>query len=170
MKLNEKELHVKAIMENVFVPVLHEIVSTANPVAYQRWNGNACRQTAIFGTKMLQSFLPEYQWTAWDGDFTDIVQGEKVKYNHAWIHGVNKAEGKGLLVDLSRNYHERLFIPVTSNKYPRNHPSYKHMKLIKKVKMDVEQKMTQAEFYTNKPSDQVLSDIYLKMQKILFTK
>lgn len=146
--MNQLELNVKHIMEGYFIPSLHNILEKANPTEYARWGGNACRQTAVLGTQLLRQMLPQYEWVAWDGYFSDIVNGQRVKYNHAWIYGVNKEEGKGLLVDLSRNHHERLFLEVRANKYPKNHPSYKHMKLISKDRLDVSELMQEKEFYT----------------------
>ncbi|WNW25099.1 hypothetical protein RS399_04070 [Bacillus inaquosorum] len=165
MKLNQIELLTKNLMENLFVPTLHNILQKANPQAYKKWGGNACRQTAIFGAAILRHLLPEYTWTVWDGDFSDIVNGKKVKYNHAWIHGVNKKERKGLLIDLSRLYHERLFLPVTKNKYPKKHPSYQHMRLIRKKPMDIEECLNDIEYYTGKSGHELLSIILTEMDK-----
>ncbi|MCZ4246874.1 hypothetical protein BXO87_01865 [Bacillus sp. GZB] len=163
MNLNKKELEIKNLMENVFVPTLHGILQKANPRAYRQWGGNACRQTAIFGAAILRHLLPEYKWTVWDGDFSDIVKGRKVEYNHAWIHGVNKKERKGLLVDLSRLYHERLFLPVTQNKYPKKHPSYENMRLIRKKQMDIEECLNEIEYYTEKEGRELLTTIVTEM-------
>lgn len=165
MELNQKELMAKNLMENLFVPTLHDILQKANPQAYKQWGGNACRQTAIFGAVILRELLPDYTWTVWDGDFSDIVRDQKVKYNHAWIHGVNKKERKGLLVDLSRLHHERLFIPVIENKYPKKHPSYEHMRLIRKEQMNIEERLNEIEYYTEKPSNELLNILLIEMNK-----
>jgi len=165
MTLTDKEKQVKALMEGSFVPALHKVLSNANPKEYQRWNGNACRQTAILGVQLLRQFLPNYEWTVWDGDFSDILEGRKVKYNHAWVHGVDKQAKKGLLVDLSRNHHERLFIEVSENKYPRNNPTYKHMRLINKIRIDDLKEMQDLEYFTALPSMQVLAQVIIEMQK-----
>jgi hypothetical protein len=149
MELTSKEEQVKDYMFNVFTPALHHLVSTSNPKEYERWNGNTCRQTAVFGIYFLEELLPEYEWTAWDGDFSDIYMGQNVQYNHAWLHGVDKANRRGLLVDLSRVNKERLFIPVTENKFPRKHPEYKDMKLIRKERIDIGERMSEYEYFTN---------------------
>ncbi|MCP8973128.1 hypothetical protein NMK43_08470 [Bacillus licheniformis] len=166
MKLNQKERMTKNLMENLFVPVLHNILQRANPQAYKQWGGNACRQTAIFGAVILRELLPEYTWTVWDGYFSDIVNGQKVKYDHAWIHGVNKKEHKGLLVDLSRIHHERLFLLVKKNKYPKKHPSYENMRLISKEKINIEESLNELEYYTEKPGYELLSIILTEMDKL----
>lgn len=148
MGLNEREESVKRFMEELFVPALHQVVEEANPEQYKKWGGNACRQTAFFGRKILADLLPDYTWTVWDGIFDDIVNDKPVQYNHAWIYGVDKASGKRLLVDLARLHHERLFIEVTGNRYPKDHPSYFHMKEVKREKVDLEDWGRAPEYYT----------------------
>lgn len=165
MQLTEQENLTKVFMENRFVPTLHNILSNANPEEYKRWGGNACRQTAIMGVHFLREFLPSYEWTAYDGDFSDIVQGVPRQYNHAWIHGIDKKNKRGLLVDLSRVDRERLFIPVKENKYPKNHPAYKHMKLIRKEKIDIEKQMQDHEYYTMLPGKELLDKLIIESTK-----
>jgi hypothetical protein len=166
MELTTHEQAIKAFMYNVFVPSLHNILKDANPQAYKQWGGNACRQTAIFGHHFLSGLLPDYEWTVWDGDFSDKLRGQRVQYNHAWNYGVDKKNNKALLVDLSRVNKERLFIPVKANKYPKNHEEYKDMKLIRKEKMDVAKRMTEPEYYTMLDSVVLLN----KLDKIIMKK
>lgn len=170
MELSTREVIVKNYMYNKFVPALHHILQTANPIQYVRWNGNACRQTAVFGHHFLEKFLPDYTWSAWDGDFSDIYNGKRVKYNHAWNYGVDKKNNKALLVDLSRVNKERLFIPVKANKYPKNHPEYKDMMLIKKVKMNVDQRMDELEYYTALQGPDFLEKLHKQIEKGLNSK
>ena len=146
--LQSNEMKAKTFMETKVVPVLHDIISKANPIAYQIWGKNACRQVAIIGSVFLEELLPDYKWEVWDGDFSDIIHGQPVEYNHAWLYGINKKDNRNLLVDMSRNFHERLFIIVTENEYPSAHPEYKHMKLIRKKKLNVKQQLKEKEYYT----------------------
>lgn len=163
MQLTQKESGAKALMENLFIPALHDTLSKAAPEKYQQWGGNACRQTAIFGANLLKDLLPEYDWVVWDGNFSDMLKGKRVKYNHAWIYGIHKTEKKGLLVDLSRNHHERLFLPTKSNKYPKDNPTYKNMKLINKTKLDYQKEMLDIEYYTSKRGTEVFDQILMKI-------
>jgi hypothetical protein len=146
--LQPKEQFAKVYMEEKFVPALHKLLSEANPSEYKKWGGNACRQTAIFGTILLQTLLPEYDWSAWDGIFDDIVYDKPVRYNHAWILGKHKEGGQRLLVDLSRLHHERLFMFVDANRYPKDHPSYEHMKEVSREKINVIESLKDIEYYT----------------------
>lgn len=153
----------KEILERRFVPILHHTLSTANPVAYKQWQGNCCRQTAVFGVKLLERLLPSYKWQAWDGDFRDELYGKPVTYNHSWIYGVDKEKNRGLLVDMARDYRERLFILAPQNKYPKDHPEYAKMRLTSKTKLDVEHMLDDLEWYTNRPSRELLAELTEKV-------
>lgn len=170
MFVTEREKYVKRYMEGIFVKGLHEILQKANPVEYKKWGGNACRQTAIFGVKFLEKLLPTYKWEAWDGNFDDVVGDRQVEYNHAWIYGVEETTGKKLLVDLSRIYHERLFMFVEENKYPKDHPSYKNMNELNRKKMDIKDCMKDYEYYTMERSVKVLENLKQLTNFELFKK
>jgi hypothetical protein len=154
--VTNREILTKNFMVNNFIPTLHSTLEESNPFQYQKWGGNACRQTAIFGVKFLEKLLPTYKWEAWDGIFDDIVRGKKVNYNHAWIYGEEQSTGKKLLVDLSRNLHERLFLFVEENDYPRDYPTYKNMIEINRQKIDIKDCMNDLEYYTSLRSQKLL--------------
>lgn len=145
--LNERELIAKEYMFEVFTPSIHELIKSKNEKEYEKWGGNCCRQSAIFGAVVLNEILPEYAWTVWDGNMDDIVGGKPVNYNHAWILG--KHEGRRLLVDLSRQYRERLFIEVKVNGYPKDHPEYVNMVIKSREQLDWKKAFDEEiEFYT----------------------
>jgi hypothetical protein len=162
-ELTNEEQRVKVVMEGMFIPALHDVLKKANPAEYAKWQGNACRQTAVFGTWYLRHVLPTYTWTAWDGIFKDIVRNERVTYNHAWIFGKDSRNNR-LLVDLSRQHHERLFIPTMGNRYPREHPEYTNMDIVNRVRIDMEASMLEVEYYTNLPSLKVYDMIVSRME------
>lgn len=159
MTLNLRETSVKNLMFNLFTPALNFYLQTHNPEEYAIWQGNCCRQTAILGAMVLKVALPEYKWTAWDGDFDDVLMGKRVAYNHAWIFGINKKTGRALLVDLARLHKERLFVLTRTNAYPHNHPEYKNQVEIRRVQLDLQESMKGTEYYTGLPSKQVLADV-----------
>lgn len=146
--INAREILVKTYLENLFIPYLDNLFKTSNPSKYNLYQGNFCRQASIYGTLLLEDLLPEYQWESWEAEFTDIVQGKPVRYEHAWIYGKNKREKRYLLIDLTRNFQERLFIEVPKNRYPKNHLEYKHMVEIKKKLIPIANRMGEYEFYT----------------------
>ena len=157
--LNEKEKLVKDFMQRRFTPYIDDLFRRRNPDVYAMYQGNFCRQAAVFGSKILEELLPEYTWSAWEANFDDIVNSRKRNYEHAWIYGKHKHSNKGLLVDLSRNYRERLFIAVESNQYPKDHPEYKYMAERHRTEIDINEKMTELEFYTTLPSERLLLKI-----------
>ncbi len=165
-ELTFEEQRVKVVMENLFVPALHAVLRESNPVMYDQWQGNACRQTAVLGSVYLKYALPNYTWTAWDGEFKDVVLGKEVRYNHAWIFGRNRQDNKRILADLSRQHHERLFIPVDSNKYPKDHPEYLHMQELERTLIDVPEHMQEVEFYSQLPSSKLYEKVINKMNEM----
>jgi hypothetical protein len=162
-ELTTKEQEIKKIMEEVFVPVLHDILSKANPKEYEKWQGNACRQTALFSAKLLQEFLPEYQWSVWDGNFNDLILGQQRHFDHAWVYGVNRSEGRRLLVDLARVHQERLFVITGGNHYPKDHPEYVHLTELSRRKINIDEMMGIEEHYTQMNSNDLLKLIQTKM-------
>lgn len=154
-----KEILVKNYLERRFIPYIDDLFKRSNPTMYAAFNGNFCRQAAIFGVILLEELLPEYIWYAWEGEFDDIFENRKVNYEHAWIFGQNKQDKSKLLIDLSRNYRERLFIKVGENKYPKEHPEYKNMKEKNRKQISIEESMKEYEFYTSLSTEKVLKKI-----------
>jgi len=159
MELTKKEQSIKSLMFNLFIPSLNYYLEVHNPKEYALWQGNCCRQTAILGAMVLKVALPEYKWSAWDGDFSDILFGKRVEYNHAWIYGINQQTGRALLVDLARLHKERLFISTRANAYPHDHPEYKDQVELNRERLDLDESMKGTEYYTGLPSQQVLADV-----------
>lgn len=153
MLLTDREKAVKDIMFDIFIPALHKVITDRNPEEYKRWHGNCCKQTAIFGAYILKILLPDYEWTTWDGVFSDKHKGEDVRYNHAWILGKEPSTNRRLLIDLARTTKERLFREVSGNRFPKDHPEYKDMVEESRERLDWEKMIEEDdEFYTGLPS------------------
>ena len=165
--LNNIELSAKLYMFEVFIPSLHELLRKRNLEEYNKWGGNCCRQSAIFGAYTLNEMLPDYEWVVWDGEMDDIVNGKNVSYNHAWIIG--KGNGKRILVDLARSYRERLFIEVPSNGYPKDHPEYKDMVIKSRVKLDWRREIAnEREYYTGLTGDEFCKELVKVSQPYVY--
>lgn len=149
----------KNFMETIFVPALHKMIKSKNPTEYEKWQGNLCRQTAIFGALILSTINNDVDWQVWDGIFEDIYCGKRVTYNHAWIFGKDKNTGQRYLVDLSRNHKERLFIEVNSNRYPRDHEEYKDMREVSRNKLDWESMLSEKEYFTNLDGKEFMNEL-----------
>lgn len=164
--LTPNEMKAKKYLFDFFIPTLHDLIETANPEAYLKWNRNTCRQSAVFGCHFLNKLLPEYEWTAWDGNFEDVYLGRKVKYNHAWIYGSHKTRDKHLLVDLSVVNKERLFIERPENTYPKDHPEYEHMIEVDRKQLDYRKMIeNEIEYYTQLSGPQVVHCLELGIQE-----
>jgi hypothetical protein len=162
--LTKEEECAKKIMFEAFVPSLHEFIIEKNPTEYRRWGGNTCRQTAIFGADLLTAIMPSYEWEVWEGDFEDIHMGRPVKYQHAWILG--KRGERRLLLDLSRTTSERLFIPVKTNSYPKDHEDYKNMKELGRRRLDWKTMLeNDVEYYTSMPGKEVVAEIGMRTKE-----
>ena len=158
-KLTNKEKKVRRYVFELFIPSLHQIIRSLNHSEYQRWGGNTCRQSAIFGAYFLDQWLPEYEWEVYDGNFTDVINGKEVAFNHAWIYGVSKNGGANLFLDLSNVLKERLFIKTNVNAYPKDHEEYKNQKEVSRVQLDWRNMVgTEREYYTRLQT-QVLADL-----------
>jgi hypothetical protein len=156
--LTPKEQAAKEFMYTNFIPHLHAIIIEKNLPEYEKWGGNCCRQSAIIGAKMLEKLLPGYKFEVWDGWFKDVVRGREVEYNHAWIFGTSP-DKRRLLIDLSRIFHERLFIEVKHNQYPKT-GTYKFMREKRREKFNWKKMFDiEREYYTKQPSRFILDEI-----------
>lgn len=146
--LTTREFFVKSYLEEEVIPFLDNLFKKSDPFKYELYQGNACRQYAVYGSLLLAELLPTFEWEVWEGRFSDIVHDQSVEYEHAWIYGKEKRGNRKFLIDLSRNHHQRLFILVPKNRYPQNHTSYRHMKNLWKKRVRWDEYMTDQEFYT----------------------
>lgn len=163
--MESKILEVKKQMFEEFLPVLNKILQDANPSLYQKWQGNCCRQTAIFGCYILAHLLPHYEWETWVGEFNDVIYSKPQQYDHAWIFGKNPSNGMDLFVDLARIHKERIFQEVIGNQYPKN-PDYEDMVELSRSKINWMQSILQdKEYYTECFGIKIANQIWTLMHK-----
>ncbi len=72
---------------------------------------------------MLSKLMPDYEWTAWEGRFMDVEQGNITEYVHAWSFGKAKdkktpEDKKRIFMDISSTNKKQIFEYVKSNKHP----------------------------------------------------
>lgn len=122
MCFTKKELEVKNFIEDVFVPEIHRLLCSSNPLHYMRYEGRCCKQIAVLLTYLLEEKLPNYIWTAWESTFLDEFYG--LDYQHAWVYGMNKEVwADDIIMDYGKLYRqgEYCFFKKTSNNvYPDN--------------------------------------------------
>ena len=157
--LHDREVKVKNYMERRVIPYLDDLFKRSNPQMYEMYQGNFCRQAAIYGNLLLQELLPEYQWSSWEALFHDKLYGQETRYEHAWIFGQHKEKDRNLLIDLTRNYRERLFIYTEENRYPKDHPEYQYMEEQSRSEINIEEQIEEQEFYTSLRAKRVIEKI-----------
>lgn len=161
--LTEREKKVYNTMLNSFVPALKDILRAGNPMEFKRWGENCCRQIAVFGVKVLEQLLPEYEWRAYDGYFFDIVYNEPRNYNHGWIYG--KGKSRDLFVDVARIHQEPLFYTTNENKYPSS-GDYRYLQEIQRIELPVDELLNIGEYFTEREGTDILKELLLSLDMI----
>lgn len=131
--LTLKEEQARDIMVYSFIPVLKLLLNQFNPEEFYKYGYNSCRQTAILGGYFLQSLLPEYAITVYEGQFTEPIDGIITPYIHAFI--IAQKDNRSLIIDLSRTSKRLLFHPVFNRIYPET-MDYKDVVYINKERID----------------------------------
>lgn len=141
--------------------VRHELIYLLNPClkfifnqrpAFREYAYNSCRQTAIFSAVYLQNALPA-MCTVYEGTFSDIINGRKVDYEHAFV--IASFKKRELLVDISRTQRKLLFCITKGVRYPKV-KGYEDAELLSYKKLDFHELFAsrQPEFLTGKiPAD-----------------
>lgn len=80
---------------------------------FKQYAYNSCRQTAIFSTAFLSEIMAGYSFQLYEGNFSDILHGQKVEYAHAFAIGQNGT--RRILVDVSRTERKLLFHLLPDN-------------------------------------------------------
>jgi hypothetical protein len=162
--MEKKIEEIKIFMETMFVPAMKELFKEHSPEKYEEYQGNCCRQVAVFGCHLLSNLLPDIEWNAWQGEYKDKLFGKDVTYVHAWIYGKGD---KRFLIDMARSHKENLFIETQGNRYPKDHPDYKDMIENWREKLDWRSMFKETEYLTGLPSYKVMgliADKVLKME------
>ena len=100
-KLNDQE---KADLTHILMLIGKRVIPTyfyrQRKAEYLKWQGNACRQTAMFVAEFLGAQYPGSIVSLYDGLFRDDYNGE---HEHAYVFvKFDKDDDTGLLVDVAR--------------------------------------------------------------------
>lgn len=129
--LSDKEKEIRHNLIYLFNPCL-KFIFNQKP-QFKEYAYNSCRQTAVFSAIFLMNALPA-QCTVFEASFSDILHGQKVTYNHAFVIAEDK--DNKLLVDVSRTERKLLFQPTEGIIYPKVE-GYMHMNLISYKELDL---------------------------------
>lgn len=157
--MNESAL--KAFMFNAFIPSVHQVIIDHAADKYKEWQGNCCRQIAVFGSYFIDKYVPStYIVTAWDGEFDDVILDRPLHYNHAWIFVKDTITKRRLLIDLARTHKENLWIEVPNNRYPKDYQGYENMKETSREQIDWRRLIeSETEFYTRLSSKEFINKL-----------
>ena len=139
-------------MINIFLPHIKTKFYQDNPHEYINWGGNCCRQAAILGCQMLNKLMPDYEWTAWEGRFMDVEEGNITEYVHAWSFGKAKDKKtpenkRRIFMDISSTSKKQIFEYVESNKHPKTE-CRKDMLEMHRERIDWASSLEDCEYYT----------------------
>ena len=158
--LTQEEQNAKIFLIDKFVPQIRGLFRDKNPSLYEFWGTNCCRQIAVFGADYMTEMLRDYKFEVWDGIFEDEVDGHPVKYNHAWIYGINKSNGRKLFIDVARNDRVPIFNIQKNNSYDRTVEGFSKIKEISRQKLNWNRMIkTEREYYTGMSGDILISKL-----------
>ena len=129
--LTEEEKKARHELIYLFNPCLKAIFDKSPK--FQAYAYNSCRQTAIFSSIFLLKVLKDYHIDTYEGNFSDVIQGNKTEYEHAFAIVYNGK--RKLLVDVSRTERQLLFKTTVNIVYPKVN-GYEEIKLLDYKKFD----------------------------------
>lgn len=129
--LTEEEKKARHELIYLFNPCLKAIFDKSPK--FQAYAYNSCRQTAVFSSVFLLKALKGYHIDTYEGNFSDVIQGQKTEYEHAFAIAYN--DKRKLLIDVSRTERQLLFKTTVNIVYP-NIGGYKNCKLLSYDKFD----------------------------------
>lgn len=157
--LTSREFFVKSYLEEEVVPFLDTLFNNSDPLKYQIYQGNACRQYAVYASALLDELLPNFIWEVWEGRMSHGDKEQSRQYEHFWIYGKESNGNRKLLIDLSRHPDNRLFTEVPKNRFPENHSFYQHLNVLWRRQLPAAERLAGKEFYTGLEQLALLEDI-----------
>lgn len=138
---------------------------------YLKWQGNACRQTAMFTAEFLQAQHPRAIVKLYDGNFEDPYHGN---HDHAYVFmKFNEEDTTGVLVDVARvsypcivdfEYPEVLVTNLTSI---LSRLAKHTVVQTKATHVHWESMLESPEYYTHKPYWKVYKELIALTEKFL---
>ena len=106
---------------------------------FDKYFFNSCRQTAVFGSLVLNLYYPEYGYRAYEATFNDTLFGNPVTYQHCFIIATNKElNSRNILIDMARTTNPLVFEPIDDNHFYPNVDNYKDLEMISSVEIPYE--------------------------------
>lgn len=137
--LSKQEQQMRNFLMYDFNISLKSILLKYNYEEFDKYFFNSCRQTAVFGSLVLNLYYPEYGYRAYEATFNDTLFGNPVTYQHCFIIATNKElNSRNILIDMARTTNPLVFEPIDDNHFYPNVDNYKDLEMISSVEIPYE--------------------------------
>lgn len=174
ISFDSKMDQLKRFLIDLMRPSIMEYLHWGNPVKFEKWKNNCCRQISLITNWYLRDWLLNnssgyLEIQSWEGMFQDKIGGSVVEYDHAWVYCVHQDPDKNLLIDISRTHKPSVFHFTRINVYPDLLPEYRNMTCLYKTRMDEKYNWDQVEYFSGKTIRAIVPKIsrYLQRQSVL---
>lgn len=137
--LSKQEQQMRNFLMYDFNISLKSMLLKYNYEEFDKYFFNSCRQTAVFGSLVLNLYYPEYGYRAYEATFNDTLFGNPVTYQHCFIIATNKElNSRNILIDMARTTNPLVFEPIDDNHFYPNVDNYKDLEMISSVEIPYE--------------------------------
>lgn len=137
--LSKQEQQMRNFLMYDFNISLKSMLLKYNYEEFDKYFFNSCRQTAVFGSLVLNLYYPEYGYRAYEANFNDTLFGKPVTYQHCFIIATNRElNSRNILIDMARTTNPLVFEPIDDNHFYPNVDNYKDLEMISSVEIPYE--------------------------------
>lgn len=133
--LSKQERQMRNFLMYNFNISLKSMLLKYNYKEFDKWFFNSCRQTAVFGSLILNLKYPDYEYKAYEATFNDTLFGKPVTYQHCFVIATHKEMDRNILIDMVRTTNPLVFEPINDNHFYPNVDNYKDLEMISCVEI-----------------------------------
>ena len=133
--LSKQEQQMRNFLMYDFNISLKSMLLKYNYKEFDKWFFNSCRQTAVFGSLILNLKYPDYKYKAYEATFNDTLFGKPVTYQHCFVIATHKEMDRNILIDMARTTNPLVFEPINDNHFYPNVDNYKDLEMISCVEI-----------------------------------
>ena len=133
--LSKQEQQMRNFLMYDFNISLKSMLLKYNYKEFDKWFFNSCRQTAVFGSLILNLKYPNYEYKAYEATFNDTLFGKPVTYQHCFVIATHKEMNRNILIDMARTTNPLVFEPINDNHFYPNVDNYKDLEMISCVEI-----------------------------------
>lgn len=133
--LSKQEQQMRNFLMYDFNISLKSMLLKYNYKEFDKWFFNSCRQTAVFGSLILNLKYPDYEYKAYEATFNDTLFGKPVTYQHCFVIATHKEMDRNILIDIARTTNPLVFEPINDNHFYPNVDNYKDLEMISCVEI-----------------------------------